>query len=259
MLGPSRFCYMQPIAKLQFSFKAFLFKFKPQTVQDTKLILKVLKEMRVGINQYRKNLEMGVKVGMVNSLEECVAGYDCLVESFPIIGTYPTAKSILYEECGAILTHVNMHKLWFKNATEPWLQMYGKSLISYLREEVVNNLGKPLAQLFLYLSGEYRSHCVPSNVSSGLATRPVDYVYTDGVANLVQPTTKTLPTGEKANGKKAYERIIRFFTTTNATPGKLVRARVLLKVIYSLAHCAVQCGTGHMRMRIYLCIYLLRQ
>lgn len=221
MLGPSRFCYMQPIAKLQFSFKAFLLKLKPQTIEDTEIILKVLKDMRVGINQYRKNLEMGVKVGMVNSIEECIAGYDCLVDYFKIIGAYPSAKNIIFEQqSGALLIHPSMYKIWFINATKPWLQKYGKSLVSSLKEAVIENLGEPLAQLFLYLSGEYRSHCIPSNVSSGLGTRPVSYVYTDGVANLSQPTTKTLPTGEKANGKKAYERIMRFFTTTNSTPGK---------------------------------------
>ncbi|XP_031561567.1 uncharacterized protein LOC116297485 [Actinia tenebrosa] len=221
MLGPSRFCYMQLLSKLQFSFKAFLFKIQPRTVEDIELITKVLKGMRDGINQYRQNLEMGVKVGMVNSIEECIAGYDCLVNEFPFIGSDPSPENILKEHAGIMFVNQHVYELWFKNATEPWRRKYGTSLVSFLKDVAVENLGKPLADLFLYLSGDYRNHCVPSNVSSGLATRPVSYVYTNGVANLSQPTTQTLPTGEKANGKKAYERIIRFFTTTNSTPDEV--------------------------------------
>jgi len=61
-------------------------------------------------------------------------------------------------------------------------------------------------------------HCVPSTVSSGLASLPLSYVYNNGTADTTKPTTKRLPTGEVLDGKKTYERLIGSFTTNNMTP-----------------------------------------
>ena len=58
-------------------------------------------------------------------------------------------------------------------------------------------------------------HCLPSNVSSGLAVFPVDYVYTDGNPNYTQKTTKVLPR------KKAYTMIMPYLTTTSTTPDEV--------------------------------------
>ena len=60
-------------------------------------------------------------------------------------------------------------------------------------------------------------HCVPSNVSSGLATLPLAYVYINGTKTN-QRTTMKLPTGEPLDGKKAYEIIMPYFTTVDLTP-----------------------------------------
>ena len=54
-------------------------------------------------------------------------------------------------------------------------------------------------------------HCVPSDVSSGLATLPVDYVYKDGKRTR-ERTTKVLPTGERLDGAQSYNRIVTYFT-----------------------------------------------
>ena len=76
-------------------------------------------------------------------------------------------------------------------------------------------------------------HCVPSNVSSGLAGLPVEYVYTDGVPDKSQVTTKVLPTGEKLDGKKAYEKIMPYFTTTSITPDQVFEmGEKMLKKLY---------------------------
>jgi hypothetical protein len=56
-------------------------------------------------------------------------------------------------------------------------------------------------------------------VSSGLASLPLKYVYTDGIANHSWPTNSTLPLTDKVlDGKKAYELIMPYFTTNNMTP-----------------------------------------
>ena len=72
-----------------------------------------------------------------------------------------------------------------------------------------------------YLEFDHMRHCLPSNVSSGLAGFPVDYVYTDGNPNYTQKTTKVLPGGEKLDGKKAYTMIMPYFTTTSTTPDQV--------------------------------------
>ena len=65
------------------------------------------------------------------------------------------------------------------------------------------------------------SHCVPSNVSSGLFSRPLRYVYIDGKPDTAQPTTRTLGTGEEIIGAQSYSRILSFFTTTDITPDEV--------------------------------------
>lgn len=221
MLGPSRFCYMQKFFKLRFSFNAYLGFATPRTVKDFERVLKVLKNYKRTINQYRENIQMGVKVGMVNSLEECKVGYDCIAGIYPDIATTRQPETILRENYSKMLVRKERFLRLNKTSTL-WLRKYGKTLRQSMREALVNNLGQPLAGLFSYLSNEHRRHCVPSNVSSGLATRPISYVYRDGVPDLARKTTKTLPTGEKVSGKKAYERILKFFTTTDSTPGMYV-------------------------------------
>ena len=64
-------------------------------------------------------------------------------------------------------------------------------------------------------------HCVPSDVSSGLATLPLAHVYVNGTRNVTQVTTKTLPTGEPLNGTRAYLKMLSFFTTTDDTPDEV--------------------------------------
>lgn len=64
-------------------------------------------------------------------------------------------------------------------------------------------------------------HCVPSNVSSGLATLPLSYVYVDGIADVNKTTSRRLPTGEPLNGTRAYLDMLSFFTTTENTPDEV--------------------------------------
>ena len=72
-----------------------------------------------------------------------------------------------------------------------------------------------------YLENEYKTHCVPSTVSSGLSSLPLPYVYVNGVPDKTKPTTQRLPTGERLNGSKAYENIMSYFTTNDLTPDQV--------------------------------------
>lgn len=71
---------------------------------------------------------------------------------------------------------------------------------------------------FRFLEEEYIDYCVPSNVSSGLGSLPLSYVWYKGKENRSWPTDPTLPTGEKLNGAYAYSLIMPYFTTNDMKP-----------------------------------------
>ena len=58
-------------------------------------------------------------------------------------------------------------------------------------------------------------------MSSGLATLPLSYVYVNNTADKSRPTNKSLPTGEKLNGKESYKQIVSYFTTNTMTPDEI--------------------------------------
>lgn len=72
-----------------------------------------------------------------------------------------------------------------------------------------------------YLRTDHIQHCVPSIVSSGLATLPLSFVYVNNTAIKSRPTNKSLPTGELLNGKKSYQQIVSYFTTNTMTPDEI--------------------------------------
>ena len=72
--------------------------------------------------------------------------------------------------------------------------------------------------MFRYLRRDHIQHCVPSNVSSGLATLPLSFVYVNNTAIKSRPTNRSLPTGELLNGKKSYDQIVSYFTTNTMSP-----------------------------------------
>lgn len=67
---------------------------------------------------------------------------------------------------------------------------------------------------------EFAQYCIPSTISSGLASLPLSYVYINGTST-GQATTKKLPTGEPLDGKKAYKKIMPYFTTNDMTPDEV--------------------------------------
>ena len=71
-----------------------------------------------------------------------------------------------------------------------------------------------------YVEKEHLQYCAPSNLSSGLATLPLDYVYINGSKTDIK-TTKMLPTGEKLDGRATYLKLLQYFTTTEKTPDEI--------------------------------------
>ena len=99
-----------------------------------------------------------------------------------------------------------------------------------------------------YLENQHLRHCVPSNVSSGLATRPLSFVYVDGFPNKSSPTTKRLPTGELIQGNMSYTNILPYFTSSDITPDEIYRkGQEMVSKTYS------QVRKGNNRRLLNLC------
>lgn len=43
----------------------------------------------------------------------------------------------------------------------------------------------------------------------------------DNTADKSRPTNKSLPTGEKLNGKESYKKLVTYFTTNNMSPDEI--------------------------------------
>lgn len=219
MLGPNRFCYTEVIARLPFHFRAFLKRLSPKTVEDMEVIIEALKSFGRGIKRYQENIELGVKAGMVGSVEECRVGLDCISQKYPKIAESFHEEDIMMESFGyPFLTGDFIMR--FENASDLWLKKHKISIDQSMAYSLINYVGIPLANLLRYLTVDHMKYCVPSNVSSGLYNRPLRYVYYNGIANKSEPASKRLPSGEMIDGKAGYERTMRFFTTTNDTAGE---------------------------------------
>lgn len=113
---------------------------------------------------------------------------------------------------------------WYANiqpdTKASWKNKYGKDVQQFIDDSLVQYVGQPLHNLLQYLEFNHSLYCVPSNVSSGLANLPLDYVYYKG-NKTSEKTTKILPTGEPLSGKEAYKSILPYFTTTTMTPDEV--------------------------------------
>ena len=88
---------------------------------------------------------------------------------------------------------------------------------------------------FRYLQYEHYRYCVPSNVSSGLASLPLAHVWYDGKENTSWPTNPELSNGDRLNGSEAYAMILPYFTTNDMTPMDVHRLGwEQLKMLYPL-------------------------
>ena len=103
-----------------------------------------------------------------------------------------------------------------------WLADNGESIRREIDSTLIKYVGEPLNTLLDFLKNEHRLYCVPSNISSGLATLPLDYVYKNGIRTSNR-TTRKLPFGEPLSGKKAYQSILYYFTTNNLTAEEIHR------------------------------------
>lgn len=86
MLGPNFFCW-QPICSIGREMSDHLAAFAPRNLSDMEVIHSVLKAYNKSITRYMKNVKLGVKTGMVGSIEECRGGLDSFKEIFSHIAS----------------------------------------------------------------------------------------------------------------------------------------------------------------------------
>ena len=82
------------------------------------------------------------------------------------------------------------------------------------------------------MTKEHIKYCVPSEVSSGLASLPLDHVHIHGKPTN-QDTRKVLPTGQRLRGADTYRDILSYFATKRITPDEVFEiGQKRLKEIY---------------------------
>ena len=101
------------------------------------------------------------------------------------------------------------------NAETEWKQKSGGSSVrESINKALLDYVGVPIHNMLDYLKNKYSQYCVPSNISSGLASLPLPYIYKNGVNTGIE-TTRRLPNNQTLNGTQAYETILPYFTTTD--------------------------------------------
>lgn len=236
MLGPSQRCRYEPITSIPSQLNVALYTFLTKankTVQAADDALNMLQKFQGGINQHKLNLQRGVLSGMVQSSDECKDGIECIKQSY--LSLYATRSPDSVLSWAGIQYHINkfVSGVNIRDLLK-WIDKYGKNMSESLSEGVIKFVGIPMIGLLQYLESDYITYCVPSNASSGLGTRPVDYIYVNGTMTS-QKTNKTLDGKERImEGKQAYARVLSYFTSTNYTPGKyglfiILKFKLILK------------------------------
>ncbi|KAL9986429.1 hypothetical protein ACROYT_G000576 [Oculina patagonica] len=244
LMGPPFWC-TQPICDVGKDLQGMLGSLKPENLEDVTLIENKLKGFKDRILRYMENLKMGILHGMVYNQEACVAGRNALKRSYLNIG--------LKNETGVLnetYVKVALDDDYYSNITDDMKNQWkndhnGKTVKESLSDYLVEYMGKPMNQLLRYLEDDYSRYCVPSNVSSGLASLPLAHVWFDGKENTSWPTKTKLSTGDKLDGKKAYAMILPYFTTNDMTPMQVQNlGKEQLSLLYPLAVEAAKGDTG---------------
>jgi len=222
MMGPNYFCW-QPIcdmvSNLRSSFntgKAYV----PTTRADVVSIVEVIRAHKPSIEQYQKNVQAGVEAGMVRAKEDCEAGFNALNSKYRNRGADIVKSFNVSSKTAYFISEKYYSKLSVGDRSN-WGPGANLSVEMFVANELVESIGKPLDALLSYLKEEYRRHCVPSTVTSGLGNLPIDNVWKD-MKQTNKTTTKKLPNGDALNGAAAYEMILPYFTTDKTYTAKYI-------------------------------------
>ena len=88
MMGPNLFCWQEICYHGYGVHNGLGLRHKPYNASDVELIETKLKTHKAGILQYIKNMQMGVRKGMVRSVEECQAGINTIKRQYLNVSLY---------------------------------------------------------------------------------------------------------------------------------------------------------------------------
>lgn len=190
--------------------------FSPETASELEDALSLLGGFKTGINQFKENLKSGIRTGMVGSITVCKEGKKCLEDLYSEVSSQKSGGGIIASFKDSISFFLSKIS---PDESAKISEKHGKNATALVEESLISDVGSPLADLFGYLENEHLPHCVPSNVSSGLGTLPVGYVYYNGSKTL-ERTNRTLKGGDRImSGKESYRSFLTFHTTQNYTAG----------------------------------------
>lgn len=227
MLGPGRYCTrtFKGITSIKFQLATMFRIFRPETASELEDDLNLLARFKTGINQFKENLKSGIRTGMVGSVTVCKEGKECLEDLYIEMASQKTGQGIAAAFKGSISSFLSKIR---PDESAKVLEKHGKNPTTLVEESLIDNVGSPLADLFGYLENEHVPHCLPSNVSSGLGTLPVDYVYYNG-SRTSERTNQTLKGGDKImSGKESYKSFLSFHTTQKIPAGNNLLWRYLI-------------------------------
>ena len=218
MLGPGRYCTrtLKGITSIKTQLATMLLLFQPETASELEDNLIFLGRFKIGINQFKENLKSGIRAGMVGSVTVCKEGKQCLEDTYVEIASQKSGRGIVAAFANSISSFVSKIS---SDELAKILKKHGMNATALVEDSVIENVGSPLADLFEYLEKEHLPHCLPSNVSSGLGTLPVDHVYYNGSRTLEWTNTTLKGGGSIMPGKESYRNFLSFSTTQNITPG----------------------------------------
>ncbi|KAJ7394048.1 hypothetical protein OS493_003721 [Desmophyllum pertusum] len=124
-------------------------------------------------------MKYGIKAGFVRSEEDCQYGLYSIQRAYLKV-SQDGPNGILNET----FTQQMLDPRWLekleKSSSEAWEKEHKATVRASINEALVEYVGKPLDSLLNYLEFNHSQYCVPSNVSSGLATLPLSHVYKTG-------------------------------------------------------------------------------
>ena len=116
MLGPNLFCW-QPVCNQGHDIHNALPHLKPKDLADVENLRKKLESHKNGTIRYIKNMKLGVKSGMVRSVEECTAGVNAIKRDYLNISLSEnaTGEPLRYVMTSAQQVHSNRSVQCFRS------------------------------------------------------------------------------------------------------------------------------------------------
>ncbi|XP_065652112.1 uncharacterized protein LOC100210725 isoform X2 [Hydra vulgaris] len=224
MLGPDYFCE-QPICVISNHLYAALKRITVRSVKDLELIIYWIREHRKTFTQYTENAKQGIELGMVQPVEVCKSASRTLSTLYRQVHNGGPEDALNFDFATLLLGDGNILKLpYYEFITNSHLVAFrnknnGKEYVELVKQAIIDDFGKPLKDMIDYFKNEHFKYCSPSNVSSGLGGLPLKYKFKDAEKQ-TQVTTHKLPTGETINVKEGYQKLMKYYTTSNIT-GKM--------------------------------------